>query len=91
MRTISTKAKIAAGMSLTSFLLLAACWFSLGVYADREWGELYVFPKYRLSFKFYFYAPIGEANTPMSSLTLAQQQAELDFEEFVERGYENRW
>jgi hypothetical protein len=93
MIAISTKAKVAVGVSLASLLVLIT-WLKLGVYTDREFGDFYyVFPKHRLSFRFYFYSPSGESDIPMSSLTPAQQEAEMAFEDFVERsgGYDRRW
>jgi hypothetical protein len=82
MKRISTNAKAAAG---ATFLLLIACWLSLGVFSDREFGDLYLFVKHRPSPQFYFYAPGGGADIAMSSLTPAQRRAELAYEEFVER------
>ncbi len=64
---------------------MVACWLSCGVFRHREFDNLSVFIKHRLSPQFYFHAPLGESDTPMSSLTPVQQQAEMAYEEFVER------
>lgn len=66
--------------------LLSYGWLSYGVFADREFGTLYLFKKHRLSTRFYFYAPCGESDTPVSSLSRRVQDAEADFAEFVDRG-----
>lgn len=61
------------------------CWVSFGVYSDRMSGGLHVFSKHRMSFRFYFHAPISESDTPYSSLSSRAQRAEMDYAEFVER------
>ena len=85
---VSTKTKVAAAASF--LIALVVCWLSLGVFSDREFGEPYLFLKHRLSTKFYFYAPRGEADVALSSLAPAERRAELAYEEFVERngGYD---
>ena len=82
MIAISRRAKVAVG---GAGLLMIACWLSCGVFRHREFGDLCVFFKHRLSTRFYFHAPLGESNTLISSLTPAQQLAEMAYEEFVER------
>lgn len=66
--------------------ILGYCWLSLGVFTDREFGSLYLFKKHRPSPRFFFYAPVGESDTPVSSLAAREQRAEADFKEFVESG-----
>jgi hypothetical protein len=66
--------------------LLGYVWLSFGIFSDREFGTLYLFKKHRLSPRLYFYAPVGESDTPASALSPRAQRAEADFEEFVERG-----
>lgn len=71
-----------------AFLLLFAsayAWLAFGIFSDREFSTLYLFSKHRLSPRFYFHAPLGESDNPMSSLTPSEQRAEIAFEEFVER------
>lgn len=84
MKARKTRALIAAG-TVSLFLALGYGWFAFGVFSDREFGTLYLFSKHRLSPRFYFYAPIGESDIPVSSLTPSQQRAEASFEDFVER------
>jgi hypothetical protein len=69
------------------FFGAAACfgWLSYGVFSDREFGNRYLFSKHRLSPRFFFYAPIGESDTILASLTPDEQRAEIAYQEFVER------
>lgn len=76
---------IAGGGAFLVLLAVGYGWLAFGIFSDREFGTLYLFFKHRLSSRFYFYAPRGESDTPMSALTPSQQRAEAAFEEFVER------
>ena len=79
-------------IAAAALLLIALSygWLTFGVYSDREFGGLYLFSKHRLSFRFFFYAPLGESDRDLASLTASQRRAEEDFHEFVEvqGGYE---
>jgi hypothetical protein len=74
------------GIALAAGLLAAGIcfWLSFGVYSDREFGGLYLFSKHRPSLRFYFYAPIGESDLEITTLSPSKQRAENDFHEFVE-------
>lgn len=73
-------------MALTGLLV---AWAFLGVYRDREFHSLSMFVKHRPSPKIYFFAPLGESDTPMSKLPVKYQKEEEAFHAFVEadRGY----
>jgi hypothetical protein len=83
-RTIGIAAAILLSAATTYF------WLTFGVYSDREFGGLYLFSKHRLSFRFYFYAPLGESDRDDVSVSPAQRRTENDFHDFVEvnGGYE---
>ena len=68
------------------FLVGVLCygWLALGFYSDREFSDLYIFRKHRLSARLYFYAPLGEGDAPLSSLSPDQQRAEAAYKEFVD-------
>lgn len=83
MKPSTTRTLLAATIALPA---LGYCWLSFGVFSDREFGTLYLFKKHRLSSRLFFYSPVGESDTPASSLPSGAQRAEADFEEFVERG-----
>jgi hypothetical protein len=55
-----------------------------GLYSDREFGGLHLFCKHRPSPAIYFYAPLGESDKPLSSLSPSAQRAEEAYEEFVD-------
>ena len=64
---------------------LACGWLGFGVYSDREFGDLNLFRKHRLSTHFYFYSPCGESDTPLA--TDSERRAEHDYIDFVERNH----
>lgn len=69
-------------------------WLQYGSFSHREYGSLYFFKKNRFSPKFFFSSPIGESDTPLSSLPFYKQQNELDYIEFVgafEVSGQKRW
>lgn len=61
-------------------------WLYLGVYNDREWGELNLFLKHRPTFKVYFHAPLGESDRKINELPERLQMEERAYVEFVEKG-----
>lgn len=67
-------------------LLIVPIWLFLGIFQDREFAILYLFPKHRPSMKFFFHAPIGESDTRIEDLPSAQQNEEMAFNEFVYEG-----
>lgn len=69
---------------LISIIIVCFGWLSFGIFSQREFGSIHLFYKHKLSPRFYFYAPIGESDTPISSFDSDQQQAERDYYEFVE-------
>jgi hypothetical protein len=69
--------------------VLLGLWLSVGIYAEREFGDLYIFVKHRPSMKFFFYAPLGEADRSSvpgheGYLTPDQEREEDLYVEFVE-------
>jgi hypothetical protein len=92
MKPLSIRAVVGAGVLLAG---AAACygWLSWGIFSDREFSSHYLFSKHRLSPRFFFYAPTGESDTPLASLTPDEQQAETAYQEFVERngGYSRKY
>ena len=80
---MTTKRRTQVGLAFSGLL---ASWLFLGVYRDREFGYLSVFVKHRPSPKIYFFAPLGEADTPISKLPPKYQKEEEAFHAFVEAG-----
>lgn len=80
---MKTKRRVLWGLAAGGLL---ASWMFLGVYEDREFGCLSVFVKNRPSPKIYFFAPLGESDTPVSSLPPKYQKEEAAFHAFVEAG-----
>ena len=91
MKVLPIRAVIGAG---ALFLGAAASygWLAWDVFSDREFSSHYLFSKHRLSTRFFFYAPIGESDTSLASLTPGEQRAETAYREFVERngGYSRK-
>jgi hypothetical protein len=86
-------AKTAAFCSaLLVMLVVCYFWLAWGVFADREFGTFYLFPKYRLSRHFFFYSPLGESDAQSSSLSPQDRRKESEFHEFVDvnGGYDHR-
>ena len=77
----ATKRKLFVGAA-SIVCLLCYVWFSCGIYSDREFGGLHVFLKHRIYYRFVFYSPHGESDTP--NTTDADRSAEHDYTEFVE-------
>ena len=74
--------------SLAALLLLGS-WLFVGVYEEREWGELHIFLKHRPCMKVFFYSPLGEADRSRvpgreGYLTPDQEREEMLYVEFVE-------
>lgn len=67
-------------------LLIVPAWLFLGIFQDREFAILYLFPKHRPSLKFFFDAPIGESDTRIEDLPPDQQNEERAFNEFIYDG-----
>ena len=89
--TVQSKKKIGVLIAAALVGLLCYGWLAFGFYSDREFFGLYVFRKYRLSTRLYFYAPLGESDNPLSSLSPEQQRAEAAYKEFVDdHGGRNR-
>lgn len=68
------------------FILSLMGWLFLGIYSDREFGNNYLFIKNSPTFKFFFFAPIGESDTKFENLTPAQQYEESMYKQYVENG-----
>jgi len=66
------------------FLVICYAWLAFGLFSDREFGGIYIFQKHQLSPRFYFYAPLGESDAPLASLSPTQQSAETEFHDFIE-------
>ena len=76
-----------------ALLVLFAGWLYLGIYRGREFGESHLFLKHRPTFKFNFYAPLGESDfTPktFNALDPEMRYEELKYQEYVEIGGGNR-
>ena len=58
-------------------------WLFIGIYQSREFNECHFFIKYRPTFKFYFYTPIGECDS--FYLSPNDMREEAYYKEFVER------
>lgn len=88
MRCSSNRIRI--GAAILPFVCVCYFWLAWGVYSDREFGGLYLFAKHRLSFRFFFSAPLGETDRDISTLSESGRRAENAFQEFVEThgGYE---
>ena len=74
---------------LVSILLaftLGACWYSLGVYQDREFDDYYLFIKHKPSGTFYFHSPVGESDRLLSDLNHSDYESEILYREFIEDG-----
>lgn len=69
---------------LSGALILLAGWLFLGVYEHREFADKYLFLKHRPTFKFYFYAPLGESDGTLNDLDPELRYEEMMFQEFVE-------
>jgi hypothetical protein len=80
---------------ISGFLILGSgyVWLAFGLFSDREFGDIYLFQKYKFSTHFYFHAPLGESDNSMTSLSSADQQAEAEFHDFVEvhEGYSHKF
>jgi hypothetical protein len=63
-------------------LALAAVY--VGIYADREFGEIHLFVKHRASLQVYFHSPLGEGDLPPGGLPPEAAAHEAAFVEFVE-------
>jgi hypothetical protein len=82
--------------NLFASAVLLACvvcyiWLSFGIYSDREFDGLRFFRKHQLYYRFFFYSPHGESDTPET--TDAERSAEHDYTEFIEfkGGRERSW
>jgi hypothetical protein len=65
---------------------ITAAWLSLGLFQDREFSTIYLFTKHRASLKIFFYAPLGESDNRIESLSPKKQNEEKAFDEFVYKG-----
>ena len=65
---------------------ITAAWLSLGLFKDREFFTIYLFTKHRASLKIFFYAPLGESDNRIESLSPKKQNEEMAFDEFVYKG-----
>lgn len=70
----------------SGLMLFLAGWLFLGIYRDREFGDRYIFIKHRPTFKFKFYAPLGESDYKLSDLNPVQRYEETMYREYVEEG-----
>lgn len=65
---------------------LLAGWLFLGVYKDREFGGHHLFIKNRPTFKFSFYAPLGESDYTLNDLDPERAHEEIMYRQYVEDG-----
>lgn len=66
-------------------ILFLAGWLFLGIYRDREFGDKYLFVKHMPTFKFNFYAPLGESDVRLDKLDRERRSEEMLYQEFVEK------
>jgi len=69
------------------FIFLAVImgvWLFTGVFLHREYQTYNLFLKFKPSFKFYFYSPVGESDRVLKSMSSGEQRNEKDYAEFVE-------
>ena len=74
--------------SLSGFgaILIIVGWLFFGIFQDREFATLYLFRKHRATLKIFFYAPLGESDNQINSLSPRKQNEEKAFNEFVYSG-----
>ena len=63
-----------------------AGWLFLGIYRDREFRDKHLFIKHRPTFKFNFFAPLGESDHTLNDLNPEQRNEEIMYQEYVEQG-----
>jgi hypothetical protein len=73
-------------LAFAAVLLLPLGWLMLGVFRDREHGELHLFVKHRPSRHFYFSSPVGESDRAFDALSERQRREEALYREYVEEG-----
>ncbi len=71
------------GILILSFF---AGWLFPGIYRDREFRDMHLFLKHRPTFKFKFYAPLGESDERLNSLSSESRYEEMMYQEYVEEG-----
>jgi hypothetical protein len=81
-----SRRSFAVAASLVVATLMLGLGSMIGVFSDREWGELHLFLKHRPSSILYFSSPLGEADLPAGGLAPREAQREAEFVEFVEAG-----
>jgi hypothetical protein len=72
--------------TLVAITLAALLTSSIGLFRDREWGDLHVFVKHRPSATLYFSSPLGESDLPSGGLPPREARREAEFVELVEAG-----
>lgn len=75
--------RLASLLTLILWLLVGPM---IGLFRDREFGELHVFIKHRPSTIVYFTSPIGEGDLPAGGLPAREALREAEYVEFVEAG-----
>ena len=73
--------KLLIGISVALVALLVRLFF--GVYIHDEFGEENFFIKYRPTWKWKFYSPIGQSDLRLKDLSPEEQIEQKDFDEFV--------
>jgi hypothetical protein len=81
--TISSQ-RFAAIASLGAVAFVVLLGSSIGLFRDREWGDLHLFVKHRPSSILYFSSPLGESDLPPGGLPPREALREAEFVEFVE-------
>lgn len=59
--------------------------FFFGIYEDDEFGEIHIFKKYRPTWHWYFYSPIGQSDKKIEYLSKEEQIEQKYWNEFIER------
>ena len=67
-------------------VVLLAGWLFLGVFKEREFGGHRLFVKNRPTFKFSFYAPLGESDYTLNDLDPERAHEEVMYRQYVEEG-----
>ena len=78
--------RLLVAASLLAFPLAVLLGPMIGLFRDREWGELHLFIKHRPSSIVYFTSPLGEGDLPAGGLPPEEARREAEFVEFVEAG-----
>ena len=69
---------------MTGFIVLIIFLrFWVGVYADAEIGEKWLFIKYKPTWKWYFYSPLGMSDKTITDLNPVLQKEEILFQKYT--------